>query len=148
MLKTKWNQALFLDLADNTDDYFSYVVLPVKDWPDILLQRRPVTILRSVVRSRKINSNDEPTCCRTLDSFMVSNRHGDELFGTDEIELNHIPSSITTELLRFNEDTNKMFSPLPNLKHDLEIDNNDIDNPTSLYNSLFLEEEQHFITFP
>ena len=35
-----------------------------------------------------------------------------------------------------------MIKSLPNLEHDLGIDNNGIDSYMSLYNILFLEEEQ------
>ena len=76
----------FLDLADITGDKFSYAVLPVKDWYDIPLQQRPVNLVYSVVRSHKIDSTDEPTCCKTSDVFKVFNRHSNELFGTEEIQ--------------------------------------------------------------
>ena len=36
----------------------------------------------------------------------------------------------------------KLSTSLPNMEHDPGIDNNDIDNPISLSNTLILEEEQ------
>ena len=79
---------------------------------------------------------------KTSDGFKAFNRHGEELYGTEEMELTHHHSSFTTDLVCLNDDTNNMFTPLPNLEHDLGIDNNNIDNPISLSNTLFLEEEQ------
>ena len=43
--KDKMEPCFFLDLADNTGDNFSYVVLPVKDRSNIPLYRRPVTLV-------------------------------------------------------------------------------------------------------
>ena len=77
----------------------------------------------SVVRSRNIDSNVEATRCRTSDDFNIFNRHGDVLY----------PSCL-------NDETNKMITPLLNMKHDLGIDNNNINNLMSLSNVLILEE--------
>ena len=79
----------------------------------------------SIVRRRKIDSDDETTRYRISDGFKVFNRHGDGLY-----------------ISYLNDETNKMITPLPNLEHDLGIDNNDIYNPTSLSNVLFVEEGQ------
>ena len=69
--------------------------------------------------------------------FQVFNRHGEELFGAEEMNFTHRQFTFTTYLSCLNDDTNKMFTSLPNLEHDLGIDNNDIDNPISLSNTLF-----------
>ena len=58
------------------------------------------------------------------------------------MELTHCHSSFTTDLEYLNNNTKKMFNPLPNLERDLGIDNNDISNFMSLSNTLYLEEEQ------
>ena len=58
------------------------------------------------------------------------------------MELTHRHSSFTPVVSCLNDETNKMPNPLPNLEHDLGINNNDIDNPMSLSNILFLEEDQ------
>ena len=47
----------FLDLAENTGDNLSYVLLPVNNYCDIPLRHNPVTIMRSVVRIRDIVSS-------------------------------------------------------------------------------------------
>ena len=135
--KDKMEPGFFLDLADNTCDTFSYVVSPVKDVSDIHLYRRPVTLVRSVARSRKIDSTDEPTCYKISDGFKVSSRHEEELYWTEEVELTHRHSSFTTDLSCLNDEKKRLPTPLPNLKHNLGIDNNVIDNPMSLSNILF-----------
>ena len=53
------------------------------------------------------------------------------------MEFNHRPFLLATDILCLNNETNKMINPLPNLEHDLGIDNNNIDNPMSLSNILF-----------
>ena len=58
------------------------------------------------------------------------------------MELTHRHSSFTTALLCLNDDKNKMFNHFLNMEHDLVIYYNVIDNPMSLSNTLFLEEEQ------
>ena len=95
-----------------------------------------------MVQSRTIDSTNEPACCKLSDGFKEFNRHGEQLFGSDEMKLTHRHYSFTTYLSYLNDDTNKMFTPLPNLEHDLRIDNNETGNPTSLSNALFLEEDQ------
>ena len=133
---------LFLDLADNTGDNFLYVAPPVKEWYVIPSHHHQVTLVRSVVRNRKIDSTDELKCCKKSDGFKVFNRHGDELFETEKMDLTHRHSSFTTIMLYLNDDTSKLSTSLPNLEHGLGIDNNKIDNPMSLFNTLFLKAEQ------
>ena len=96
----------------------------------------------SAARSRKIFSINEPTYCRETDFFKIFNRHGYELFGTEEMGLNHRSSLLTIDLSYLIDEPKKVVTPLPNLEHDLGIDNNDIYNPTSLSNVLFVEEGQ------
>ena len=93
------------------------------------------------MRRYKIEPTDESTCCKTSDGFKVFNRHGKKLLGTEEAESTHCHSSFTADLSYLNDDTNKMFNPLPNMEHDLGINNNDIDNPMSLSNTIILSEE-------
>ena len=85
-----------------------------------------------MVQSRTIDSTNEPACCKLSDGFKEFNRHGEQLFGSDEMKLTHRHYSFTTYLSYLNDDTNKMFTPLPILKHYVGIDNNDIDNPMFL----------------
>ena len=64
------------------------------------------------------------------------------MFVTEEMELNNIPYLLTTNLSYLNDEPSKVVTPLPNLEHDLGVDNNDIDNYMPLPDFLFLEEEQ------
>ena len=48
-LEIKWNQHSFLDVADNTGDGFSYVILPVQSYKDIPTNTQPITLVRSVI---------------------------------------------------------------------------------------------------
>ena len=105
----------FLDLADNNGDNFFYFALLVQYCSNIPWNRRQVTLMRSLVRSRTIDSIDGPTCCKTSDGFEVFNRHVDELFDTEEMELNRQPSLFTTDLSYLNDEPNKVSTPLPNL---------------------------------
>ena len=58
----KMEPGLFLDLADNTGDGFSYELLPAFSFKDILQRRNPVTLVRCVVRPRVMTSTDAPVC--------------------------------------------------------------------------------------
>ena len=51
----KMEPGFFLDMAENTGNNFSYVILPAELYSDIPLNRRPVTLVRSVVRSWQLN---------------------------------------------------------------------------------------------
>ena len=77
----------FLDITDNTGDGFSYEILPVKDVKDIPLQRNPVTLVRSVVRSRNLDSLTIHSCRVSPIGFQSFNRDGIELFRTEEVEV-------------------------------------------------------------
>ena len=68
----------FLDIADNTGDNFSYVVLPVKYLNEIPVHCRPITLVYSVVRSKLVDSSDSPTCVESPEGFEVYNRHGED----------------------------------------------------------------------
>ena len=52
--KDKIEPGFYLDIADNAEDDFSYIVLPVKYWNEIPVHRRPTTLVRSMVRSRLV----------------------------------------------------------------------------------------------
>ena len=76
----------FLDLADNTGDNFSYVILPGTTYSDIPLTNRPVTLVRSVVRGRDMDSEEVPMCTFNDEEFVFKNRHGTDLIGNIELE--------------------------------------------------------------
>ena len=85
---------------------------------------------------------------KTSDGFKAFNRHGEELYGTEEMELTHHHSSFTTDLSCLNDENKKMPTPLPNLEHDLGIDNNAIDNLMSLFNILLFSRGVAYNTCP
>ena len=47
--------------------------------------------MRSVVRSRLVDSSDSPTCAESSEGFKVYNRHGEDFFGTEEVEIDPHP---------------------------------------------------------
>jgi len=69
----KMKAGFFLDIAANTGDGFAYVILPVKDHADIPNRRSPVTLVRSVIRSRDISTVEAPRCTQTLEGFKFYN---------------------------------------------------------------------------
>ena len=74
----------FLDLAENTGDGFSFLILPAETYEDIPLHKRPVTLVRSVVRPRLMD--DSPTAVQSLTppSFTFMNRLGEDLVGNEQ----------------------------------------------------------------
>lgn len=74
----------FLDMAENTGDNFSYVILPVEKYSAIPLDTRPVTVVCSVVRRHDIDSDHVPLCIRDTKGFKFMNQKGDELIGDTE----------------------------------------------------------------
>ena len=81
-----------LDIADNTGDVFSYEILPENTANKIPIHRNPVTLIRSVVRSRELDSTHAPSCVESQAGFKFYNRSDDELFGADETK--HSPYSL------------------------------------------------------
>ena len=82
----------FLDITENTGDSFLYEIILVKDIKDISLQRNPVTLVRSVVRSRKIDSLTIPSCRVSPIGYQFYNRDSIELFGKEDVEASHAQS--------------------------------------------------------
>ena len=74
----------FLDIADNTGDDFSYEILPVNTENRIPIYRNPLILVRSVVRSRALDSTHVARCVKPQTGFKFYNRSGEELFGTEE----------------------------------------------------------------
>ena len=77
----------FLDIADNTGDAFSYVILPATTVNDIPLDRDR-SIVRNIVRPRSLDCGVAPLAERVGDRIMFFNANGDELFGDAELETN------------------------------------------------------------
>ena len=74
-----------LGIAPNTGDGFSYTILPVKEYDDIP-SRRPVTLVRSVVRKRDMTSSDPPRVVESTTGLSFYNAAGEELFSEEELE--------------------------------------------------------------
>ena len=78
----------FLNVAENTGDGFSYVILPVKDYSDIPTDSSIQTIVRGVVRTRDISSTSPPP--RVVEegcNIRFYDWQNNELFGDDELRL-------------------------------------------------------------
>ena len=80
-----------LDIAENTGDAFSYVLLPVRSYVDIPTLHNPTTLVRSVVRTRDIAITDAipPRCVQTVTGFAFYNKAGEVLLGEDTLENHH-----------------------------------------------------------
>jgi len=110
----------FLDLADNTGDGFRYVLLPVQSYSDIPL-RRPITLVRCVVRCRDYISDDAPRCISDDEGFKFFNKKGDELFCNDEL-LPIDDQHDELQLADLEEDTQILDPPgPPTLDHDTSL---------------------------
>ena len=59
----------FLDIADNTGDRFSYEILPVNTVNKISKHRNLVTLTRSLVDIRVVDSSDAPMCIESKAGF-------------------------------------------------------------------------------
>ena len=75
----------FLDMAENTGNNFSHVILPGKSYSDIPLDTCHVTLVRSVVRSRDIDLVHIPSCVRNTDGFRFMNQTGNKLIGDTDL---------------------------------------------------------------
>ena len=140
--RDKMKAGYFLDVADCTGDGFSYEILPVNEKGKIPIHRNPVTLIRSVVRGRALNSTQAPSCVESKAGFKFFNRSGVELFGTEETtspcdlggksQIPSLPPNIPPMSTPVNSD----------------IDEHDIDQPLSLTNKLFLEEASNHMVLP
>ena len=77
----------FLDIAENTGDGFSYVILPVNNISDIPTARNPVTLVRSVVLKCDLSVDTAPRCVQTREGFKFYNRNDVELLGDEELDI-------------------------------------------------------------
>ena len=99
-------------------------------YTDIPLRRNPVTLVRSVVRPRKITCPYAPSCIETPIGFKFFNRHGVEIFGTEETEPSLHPTGTP----------NVPSAPAPVLPFVNTAAVQDVDDPPTLSNNLFVEE--------
>ena len=69
---------MFTDVADNTEDGFSYVILPVNKYIDIPLTRNLITLFMSLVLSRIVGPYNSPRYVESKDHVKFYDRHGNE----------------------------------------------------------------------
>ena len=77
----------FMDVADNTGDGFSYIILPAKTIDDIPLNRDR-SIVRNIVRPRSLDCATAPLVERVGDRILFFNANGAEIYGEAELATN------------------------------------------------------------
>ena len=95
-----------------------------------------------MVRSILTGSSDSPTYVEPVESFKVYNRHGEDFFGTEEMETDpHIviyPISLTA-----NDDLTEVTTTSSTAPDNtMGIPEHGIEGPMVLSNSLFVEEKK------
>ena len=73
----------FLDIAKNTGDTFSYIILPGLSIDDIPTKGRIYPLVRNIVRKCNMEDNDAPIVRRSMEALSFYNTNGDELVGDD-----------------------------------------------------------------
>ena len=99
----------------------------MEDITDIPLQRNPVILVRSVVRSRKLGSNNQSTCRISPNGFQFYDKNSIELFRTEEEDASHV----NTTQDDLDEDVHGPCEPIyPSVSQANEdIEEQDIDRP-------------------
>ena len=92
--KEKIDPGFFLETIDNTGDYFSYFILPVKNYCNIPKHHRTTILVRSIVRKGTINNEVTPTHIEYSESFKFENSNTKELIDPAEIIVLNNSSSI------------------------------------------------------
>ena len=90
--KDKMTAGFLLDIAENTGDGFSYVLLPVEKVEDIPTDRC-YPIVRNVVRPRRLNDLS-PTVHSRDGRLTFTNAAGDELFSEGELIVDDIEDTL------------------------------------------------------
>ena len=80
----KMESGYFLGVANNVGDSFSYIVLPTLELDKYEKRKRhkPITLIRSVVRMRKLTEVEPPTCTKATNGFIFFTSSGIQLQGT------------------------------------------------------------------
>ena len=76
---------LFLDIADNTGDTFSYRISPAKTVDDIPLDR-DFSIVHNIFRPHKLECGDAPLIERVGDRISFFNSAEEEIFSDAELD--------------------------------------------------------------
>lgn len=92
--KDKTEAVFFFDLAGNTGDGFSHIILPVVHYTDITLWRNPVIIIRSMARHCKITCPYTLSFIDIINGFQFFIIHGAEIFGTEDTEPSLHPTNV------------------------------------------------------
>ena len=123
----RMSPGFFLNVASNTGDGFSYVILPCKDIEDIPVDTaRP--IVRNIVRPRILTCDVPPSTTLVEDQILFYNERGDEIFGDEELATSD--EAIEEELEEVRDVSERDISSL--LADDDQPDSSEIRNRTSL----------------
>ena len=87
--KDKMSAGFFLDIAENTGDGFSYVILPVAKVEDIPTDRC-YPIVRNIVRPRSLSDLTSPEVRTNDGNLTFFNADGEELFTEEELNIDDI----------------------------------------------------------
>ena len=83
----KMSPGFFLDIAENTGDTFSYVILPGQNFDNIPTKGRIYPIVWNIVRKQKIDETDALIIRRSTDALSFYNNQGKELVGADALNI-------------------------------------------------------------
>ena len=83
----KTSPGFFLDIAENTGDTFSYVILPGSSFDDILTKGRIYPFVWNIVQKCAIDDDDAPIVNRSMDALSFYNSKGEELVGDNELRI-------------------------------------------------------------
>ena len=78
----------FLGVAESTRDKFSYHILPVKTYDEILTRGNPTVLVRCVVQPCGLNSSNSPIVKWGNNTFYFHNAKNKELFSEVETKFN------------------------------------------------------------
>ena len=76
---------MFLDVADNTEDGFSHVILPMNKYTDIPLIRNTVTLDRSGVLSCIMDHYNSPRCVESKYHVKFYDRYGKDCLAAQKL---------------------------------------------------------------
>ena len=122
----KMSPGFFLDLAENTGDGFSYVILPVKEVKDIPTNRC-WPIVRNIVRPRDLDTSSAPTVRDDGAGLKFFNDDGEEIFGEEELDTADLEDRMADMI-----DTPEADRELTEGFHDQEADVRDRDSLSAI----------------
>ena len=90
-------------------------MLPAETYDDIPLDKRPTTLVRSVVRPRNLASKESPKCISATDNFHFLTRSGNELVGIHEVMPSLPSDSLNSPVVHSEEPSVGIPTGNPNL---------------------------------